>query len=107
MVAVAIFLKGKLMAARMTKKFRSTALDNVCGYCLFFQPQTSEAGNLRSGNCCYHKEWIENAYRTTCREMSRDRLEQDGIYQLVPNNDAGWQYVRRTEKLRTRLFSVK
>jgi len=95
------------MPARTSKKFRPTALDNVCGYCLFFQPQASEAGQLRSGNCCYHKEWIENAYRTTCSDMSRDRLEEQGIYQIVANGESGWQYIRRTEKLRTRLFSVK
>jgi hypothetical protein len=39
--------------------------------------------------------------------MSRDRLEEKGIYELVANDKAGWQYIRRTEKLRTRLFSVK
>jgi len=39
--------------------------------------------------------------------MSSRRLEERGIYQLVPNNGAGWRYVRRTEKIRTRLFSVK
>ncbi|HEY3304356.1 MAG TPA: hypothetical protein VGL70_12545 [Candidatus Binatia bacterium] len=91
----------------MTRKVRPTALDSVCGYCLFFQPQSPGNGNIRSGNCCYHKEWIENAYRTTCSEMSRDRLEEKGIYELVANDKAGWQYIRRTEKLRTRLFSVK
>jgi hypothetical protein len=39
--------------------------------------------------------------------MSSDRLEEDGIYHLVADNSVGWQYVRRCEKLRTRLFSVK
>jgi hypothetical protein len=95
------------MAPRTSKKYHPTVLDSVCGYCLFFQPQTADAGALPSGNCCYHKEWIENAYRTTCSDMSRDRLEEDGIYNLVANDKTGWEYVRRTEKLRTRLFSVK
>jgi hypothetical protein len=95
------------MAARTIKKYRSTVLDNVCGYCLFFQPQTTKSGALRSGNCCYHKEWIENAYRTTCSEMSHDRLDEQGIYHLVSNNGGGWQYIRRAAKVRTRLYSVK
>ena len=95
------------MAKRTSKKSASTDLDNVCGYCLFFQPQTTATGNSRSGNCCYHKEWIENAYRTTCSEMSNRPLDQKGIYRLVANNGSGWQYIRRTEKLRTRLFAVQ
>ena len=93
------------MAKKTNKK--GTALDSVCGYCLFFQPQTTESGVLRSGNCCYHKEWIENAYRTTCSEMSAHVLGEKGIYRLVARERDDWQYVRRTEKLRTRLFAVK
>jgi hypothetical protein len=95
------------MSRKTGKKAGATDLDYVCGYCLFFQPQTTESGALRSGNCCYHKEWIENAYRTTCSEMSNHILAEKGIYRLVAGNSADWQYIRRTEKLRTRLFAVK
>ena len=95
------------MARKITKNRARTDLDNVCSYCLFFQPQTTDTGTLRSGNCCYHKEWIENAYRTTSSEMSNKPLDGKGIYRLVANNGNGWQYIRRTEKLRTRLFAVK
>ncbi len=92
------------MARRIAKK---SALDYVCGYCLFFQPQSGDNGNLKSGNCAYHKEWIENAYRTTCSDMSNQALSEKGIYRLVSNSGAGWDYIRRTEKLRTRLYAVK
>ena len=95
------------MGRKTIKKPAPTELDSVCGYCLFFQPQAGHTPTLRSGNCCYHKEWIENAYRTTCSEMSNRRLEPKGIYRLVANNGSGWQYIRRTEKLRTRLFAVQ
>jgi hypothetical protein len=39
--------------------------------------------------------------------MSHDRLDEQGIYHLVSNNGGGWQYIRRAEKVRTRLFAVK
>jgi hypothetical protein len=39
--------------------------------------------------------------------MSNHPLEQKGIYRLVANSENGWQYIRRTQKLRTRLFAVK
>lgn len=93
------------MARRYAKR---SALDYVCGYCLFFQPQSGDAQNIRSGNCAYHKEWIENAYRTTCSDMSNHGLTEQGIYRLVANNGGvGWHYIRRPEKIRTRLYSVK
>ena len=96
------------MAGKSPKKTASNALDYVCGYCLFFQPQSVASGASRAGNCAYHKQWIENAYRTTCSEMSNQTLEAQGIYRMVANDGAGgWQYIRRTEKLRTRLFLVK
>jgi hypothetical protein len=92
------------VARRITK---SSALDYVCGYCLFFQPQSGDSGSPRAGNCAYHKEWIENAYRTTCSDMSNHSLGESGIYELVANHLLGWDYVRRPEKMRTRLYSVK
>lgn len=103
MVALAVFL-GERMARRIAKK---SALDYVCGYCLFFQPQVADSGSARSGNCAYHKEWIENAYRTTCSDMSNHVLNEKGIYHLVSNPAAGWDYIRRREKVRTRLYAVK
>lgn len=95
------------MKKRSEKKTKASALDYVCGYCLFFQAQASESGALRSGNCSYHKEWIDNAYRMTCSDMSTHPLEKQGIYRLVAESGTGWQYVHRTEKVRTRLYSVK
>jgi hypothetical protein len=92
------------MARRFAKR---SALDYVCGYCLFFQPQTGDSANQRGGNCVYHKEWIDNAYRTTCSEMSNHTLLEQGIYKLIANGISGWDYIRRSEKIRTRLFSVK
>jgi hypothetical protein len=53
-----------------------------------------------------HKQWIESAARTTCSEMSHGRL-QEGIYQLLARTRGQWRYVRRTRKVRTRLFLVK
>ena len=106
MVDVALFL-GRRMARKLAKKPGTTPLDYVCGYCLFFQPQVSDSGSVRSGNCSYHKEWIENAYRTTCSDMSNHPLEEKGIYRLVVENGTGWQYVRRLVKIRTRLYAVK
>lgn len=64
-------------------------------------------GRALKGNCGHHKEWIEDAAHTTCSDMSNQPLEEKGIYQLVRNNGDGWFYVRRTHKLRTRLFLVK
>ena len=82
--------------------------ENVCGYCLFFQRYPAPSRYLR-GNCTYHKEWIENAYLTTCSDMSARQLEEKGIYRLVENDPNGgdWVHIRRDKKQRTRLFLVK
>lgn len=80
--------------------------ENLCAYCLFFQLHPTARRKLK-GNCVYHKEWIEDASRTTCSDMSMQPLEKKGIYGLVPNEQLGWLYVRRPEKIRTRLFLVK
>ena len=81
--------------------------ENVCAYCLFFQPDPAASRPLR-GNCTYHKEWIENASLTLCSDMSNRPLKEKGIYQLVANGDHdGWLYIHRQEKLRTRLFLIK
>ena len=39
--------------------------------------------------------------------MSNRPLAEKGIYRLVANGGTGWEYVRRPQKLRTRLFGVK
>jgi hypothetical protein len=88
------------------KKNASQERENVCGYCLFFQPYRPETRPAR-GNCTHHKEWIENASLTTCSDMSSRHLEERGIYQLIPIHKGEWTYLRRTKKVRTRLFSVK
>lgn len=96
------------MAKRIPSGKKNPVLrsENVCSYCLFFQPSRPGTRPLR-GNCTHHKEWIENASLTTCSDMSRRHLEEPGIYKLVPGGDEGCIYVRRTKKLRTRLFLVK
>jgi len=91
------------------RSFKKTSLhhgENVCMYCLFFQPNPPRARPLR-GNCAYHKEWIENASVTTCSEMSKWDLKEKGIYLLLGNSENGWSHVLRRNKLRTRLFLVK
>jgi hypothetical protein len=39
--------------------------------------------------------------------MSVRRLKEKGIYQLVTDGHGGWLYVKRQEKIRTRLFVVR
>lgn len=80
-------------------------MENTCSYCLFFQ--SYRRGRVLQGNCSYHKEWIENASATTCSDMSNRPLAEKGIYRLVSSDETGWSYIRRQQKLRTRLFSVK
>lgn len=91
---------------RRSKNGHRPDRDNVCSYCLFFQPYPEGNRPLR-GNCTYHKEWIVNASRTTCSEMSSLPLKETGIYEVVGDDANGWTHVRRTTKLRTRLFLVK
>jgi len=79
--------------------------ENLCSYCLFFQPLPW--GRKPQGSCTYHKEWIENASQTTCSEMANEPLKEKGIYRVLSNNGDGWSYVRRPHKLRTRLFLIK
>lgn len=92
--------------SRAPKKGSTTHEENVCAYCLFFQPSRAGRRPLQ-GNCTYHKQWIENASLTTCSDMSNQSLSEEGIYRLVANDADGWSYIRRREKLRTRLFLVK
>jgi len=80
--------------------------ENLCSYCLFFQPYPA-GSRTHQGNCAYYKEWIENAAFTTCSDMSSQSLKEKGIYRLVSNDQVCWFYVRRQEKIRTRLYAVK
>lgn len=89
------------MRSQVNKKHEYT-----CSDCLYFQPPP-EARRQSRGNCTFHKEWIENAFLTTCSEMSLEKLKEKGIYRLVANGTNGWLYVRRQQKLRTRLFLIK
>jgi hypothetical protein len=79
--------------------------ENLCTYCLHFQIYPASKSEMQ-GNCTLHKEWIENARRTTCGEMSAVPLKEKGIYSLVTDPDKGWIYVRRERKLRTKLFVI-
>ncbi len=80
--------------------------ENTCGYCLYLQPPPNSRAPSK-GNCTYHKEWIENASTTTCADMSKKRLKEKGIYELVGNEKSGWEYLKRRTKIRTRLFLVR
>src|SRR3970282_2102205 len=99
MVALALFLK---FMGRKKPTSKNSLDENICTYCFFFQAWQPRGRPLK-GNCTYHKEWIENAALTTCSDMSNQPLEEKGIYQLVSDDGNGWSYVRRTNKLRTRL----
>jgi len=92
--------------SRSLKKGTPQQTENLCSYCLFFQPDPQAATPLR-GNCTYHKEWIQNASRTTCSDMSNYPLKEKGIYKLVSDQANGWLHVRRRERIRTRLFLIK
>ena len=110
MVALALFLTSTdspYMAKRARSHKKSVPeLENLCSYCLFFQPYPGGA-RTHQGNCAYHKEWIENASLTTCSDMSSQPLKEKGIYRLVTDGTDSWSYVRRQGKLRTRLFLIK
>ncbi len=80
--------------------------ENTCAYCLYLQLPPDCRGPSK-GNCTYHKEWIERASTTTCADMSKRRLREKGIYELVGSNDSGWDYLRRKAKIRTRLFLIR
>ncbi|TAJ97884.1 hypothetical protein EPO44_12110 [bacterium] len=94
------------MAKRSRSLKKTNADENLCSYCLFFQPYPGGSRTLQ-GNCSYHKEWIESASFTTCSDMSNQPLNEKGIYRLVSSDETGWSYIRRQQKLRTRLYSVK
>ena len=77
--------------------------ENTCNYCLYLQPTPGSAG---SGNCTYHRQWIERSAFTTCSDMSAQPLG-DGIYTLSDNAYGSWSYHRRRQPVRTRLFVVE
>ncbi len=76
--------------------------ENTCNYCLYLQPTPVSAG---SGNCTYHRQWIQRSAFTTCSDMSAQPLAE-GIYTLRDNTYGAWSYHRR-EHIRTRLFILR
>jgi hypothetical protein len=76
--------------------------ENTCHFCLYLKPPP---GTQRTtcGNCSLHQQWIENATRTTCSDMSNHRLES-GIYHLLERDRGEWAYILRKSRIRTRLF---
>lgn len=96
-------MNDKTKPAREKDRFHA---ENTCAYCLYLQPPPSSRGPSK-GNCAYHKEWIESASTTTCADMSKKRLKEKGIYELVGNASSGWDYLLRRAKIRTRLFLIK
>jgi hypothetical protein len=83
---------------------RKIQAENTCYYCLYLKPPPGSHHN-KGGNCALHREWIDRATRTTCSEMSNQRL-QAGIYQLSETARGEWIYTRRSKRIRTRLFLV-
>src|SRR5919106_3562652 len=81
-----------------------TRAENTCQYCLYLKPPPGSRHSTR-GNCSLHKEWIDSSTRTTCSEMSKQRLQR-GIYQLTEQTHGQWLYIRRKDRIRTRLFLV-
>ena len=78
--------------------------ENTCHCCLYLKPPP-DARQATRGNCSLHKEWIGSAGRTTCSEMSKHHLQR-GIYQLTEQTHGEWLYIRRKDRIRTRLFLV-
>ena len=83
---------------------REQELENTCSYCLYFIPPPNSRQHSR-GNCSLHKQWIESAARTTCSDMSGRPLAK-GIYQLSQRSPGVWEYERRPQPIRTRLFLI-
>jgi hypothetical protein len=81
---------------------REQEIENTCSYCLYFIPPPNSRHHGR-GNCALYKQWIDNAARTTCSDMSARPLAK-GIYQLSQRSPGVWEYERRTKPIRTRLF---
>lgn len=77
--------------------------ENTCNYCLYLQPGP---GSKRSGNCTYHRQWIQRSAFTTCSDMSAQPLKE-GIYTVTTSAYGAWTYHRRRERVRTRLFLVQ
>ncbi len=90
------------MATKPNRPRRYPDWENTCNYCLYLQPMPRGTG---SGNCTYHRQWIQRAAFSTCSDMSAQRLEE-GIYTLTTSAYGTWTYHRRREPARTRLFLV-
>lgn len=77
--------------------------ENTCNFCLYLQQGPGSSG---SGNCTYHRQWIQRSAFSTCSDMSAQPLD-DGIYTLAAGAYGTWTYHRRRERIRTRLFLVQ
>jgi len=91
------------MSRKPKRQPRHPDWENTCNYCLYLQP---DPGSARSGNCTYHRQWIQRSAYSTCSDMSAQRLE-DGIYTLTSSPYGAWTYHRRRERVRPRLFLVQ
>ena len=91
------------MSKKPKPALRHPDWENTCNYCLYFQQVPRSA---RSGNCTYHRQWIQRAAFTTCSDMSAQPLE-DGIHTLTSSAFGTWTYQHRRERIRTRLFLVR
>ena len=90
------------MPTKTKRQRRYPEWENTCNYCLYLQPTPRGTG---SGNCTYHRQWIQRSAFSTCSDMSAQRLEE-GIYTLTTSTYGAWTYHRRREPIRTRLFLV-
>ena len=91
------------MSRKPKRQPRHPDWENTCNYCLYLQPDPS---NARSGNCTYHRQWIQRCAYSTCSDMSAQPLE-DGIYTLTSSAYGEWTYHRRRDPVRPRLFLVQ
>ena len=91
------------MPRKPKRRHRYPDWENTCNYCLYLQPVPGSAG---SGNCTYHRQWIHRSAFSTCSDMSAQPLEE-GIYTLSTSAYGTWNYHRRRERVRTRLFLLR
>ena len=90
------------MPRKPKRRRRYPDWENTCNCCLYLQPVPGSAG---SGNCTFHRQWIHRSAFSTCSDMSAQPLEK-GIYTLSTSAYGTWNYHRRRERVRTRLFLV-
>ncbi len=91
------------MPRKPKRRRRYPDWENTCNYCLHLQSVPGSAG---SGNCTFHRQWIHRSAFSTCSDMSAQPLEK-GIYTLSTSAYGTWNYHRRRERVRARLFLVQ